>query len=124
MEVTMERLPHSVPQVSRGDVVRVLKREFPGESIEALMTELDEYGVAGNPGRERVQLDILKLARGNRERFREMIQEAKEDVREVIAAAEYHEYMKLSPTEALVIKAANRAIEADWREYQEWLQRK
>jgi len=124
VEVIMKSLPQPVPQVSREEVVRGLKREFPGESIEVLMTELDEYGIPGNPGRERVQLDVLKLARGNREKFREMIQEAKEDVREVIAAAEYREYMKLSPTDALVIEAANRAVEADWREYQEWLQRK
>lgn len=112
-----------VPNVSRTDVERIVRREFPADRQAEVLALLDEYGSESwNRAPDRVHLAALKLAGESVERLRAQIEGAKCDYRDVIGAAEYPGYMKrwtriqrLSPEER------ERIIEADWRQYQEWL---
>ncbi len=54
------------PSVSRADVERVVRRDFPKGAALEVLTALDRYGVEEYElERDRVQLAVLKLARGN-----------------------------------------------------------
>lgn len=86
---------------------------------------LDEYGTEDwHRERDRVRLAVLKLAAGDMERLRYQVEGAKMDYRDVLGPAEYPGYgkrwfhiEKLSPEER------QRIIEADWKQYQDWLTR-
>lgn len=107
------------PKVTRADVVRVVRREFPTAAFPEILGVLDSYNWPGSDyGRARVQLAALKLAGGSRERLQAEIENAKRDYRDTLAGAEFPHYMRLrfDPGE----EAERRAIEADWEQYQEW----
>ena len=86
---------------------------------------LDEYGKESwQREAHRVRLAALKLAAGNVEKLRYEIEGAKCDYRDVLAAAEYPSYMKrMSPSAALPTEEERRIIDADWKQYQDWLTR-
>ena len=73
----------------------------------------------------RVQLAILKLSEGQRDKLTELVRMAKRDYRDVLAYAEYPEEMKagfvemskLSPQESRAIR------ERDRKQYLKWLGR-
>jgi len=71
----------------------------------------------------RVQLAALKLAQGNFRRLRNYIDDAQRDYRDVLAAAEYPEYMKLSVSRISQLSRKERLliINRDWEQYQRWL---
>ena len=102
-----------VPIVNTADVDRVIKRDFGVAMFEHVTAELDGYG-STNPAR--VRLAILKLAGGDIEKLRKHVKVANSDWRDVIAWAEYPEYMSHSPP-----VLDSRIVEADWKQYQEWL---
>ena len=55
-----------VPKVTREDVSRVIRREFPGNKPELILGILDGYGSEEwQPEKARVQLAILKLSHGD-----------------------------------------------------------
>jgi hypothetical protein len=112
-----------VPEVSRADVQRVVRRDFPPDREVEVFALLDEYGKEGwHPERDRVHLAALKLAVGSIERLRSQIEVAKTDYRDVIAVAEYPGYMKrCSQIEGVPPDEQQRIIDADWRQYHEWL---
>lgn len=82
-----------VPRVSRADVDRIVRRDFPADREAEVFALLDEYGgEGGHRARSRVHLAALKLAAGRIEVLRGRIEDAKGDPRDVIAAAEYPGY--------------------------------
>jgi hypothetical protein len=113
-----------VPRVDRGDVLRVLKRDFPAEDAVALLAELDQYGTESwHYSRDRVQLAILKLADGQKDRLLLCLKTAKTDFRDVVAPAEYAEYRRRNIRLDSPPEEQAAAIEADCRQYEEWLRR-
>jgi hypothetical protein len=114
-----------MPSVSRADVERVVRREFPPDRQAEVLTVLDEYGHdSWNHTPDRVHLAALKLAAGSIEVLRARIEDARYDHRDVIGAAEYPGYMKRgSRIQRLSPDEQKRIVDADWRQYQEWLAR-
>ena len=108
------------PQVSRHDVERVVRRDFPATAYTDVISVLDEYGTADHHReRERVQLAVLKLANGSKEMLRQAVEDAKCDYRDVLSPAEYPDY----PWDADELPAdeQRKIIEADWQQYSDWL---
>ena len=110
-----------VPDVSRADVERIVRREFSGDADGALAI-LDEYhSDAGDSSR--VQLAVLKLAAGDIAVLRREIERAKYDFRDILVVAEYPAdwearwRIDVSPDEQ------QRIYEQDWQQYQSWFRR-
>ena len=114
-----------VPDVSETDVARVVRRDFAPDQIDAVMTILNEYGTAeGQRGYHRVRLAALKLANGNIDQLRRQINIAKLDYRDVLAPAEYPDYMKMvPPSEKIAEDDRQKIIRSDWDQYQSWLKK-
>ena len=111
------------PTVTRADVERVVRRDFPPDDYDSVMTILAEYG-AERWHRElhRVQLAVLKLAAGSLDALRPEIETAKRDYRDVLAYAEYPAYMKKSfRISQLPAEEQRKIIDEDWRQYETWL---
>jgi hypothetical protein len=96
---------------------------WPDADAQQIMDVLDRYGTeTSERGRARVQLAILKLTEGQRERLEELVGMAKRDYRDVIAYAEYPEEMRtgfvgmkrLSPEEAQAVRQRDREQYLAW----------
>jgi hypothetical protein len=112
-----------VPTVTGADVERVVRRDFPEDRTVEVLAMLDEYGTE-EWQREpfRVRLAVLKLAAGDIRRLRYEIEGAKHDYRDVLGPAEYPGYTRrMFRIDKLTEDEQQRIIDADWRQYQEWL---
>ena len=76
-----------VPTYSREQVIAEVARWFGETSVKGVMLLLDAYQSAGG-GRERVQMAILKLSKGNLHDVRHYLQQAQDDFRDVLYWAE------------------------------------
>ena len=112
-----------IPDVTENDVIRIVQRDFPTEQFETVMSILNEYGAEEwQRSVNRVRLAVLKLAREDLQALRREIDVAKSDYRDVLAYAEYPEYMqKFSPSAEIAQAERERIIRADWSQYQAWL---
>lgn len=118
----METQP--APKVSRSDVLRVVRRDFRGVPETEVVAVLDRYGTSDwQRERNRVQLAVLKLANGDLEALRQHTDIACSDYRDVLAAAEYPAYSQHSWSTPLAPGERAKTFEADWNQYQTWLQR-
>ena len=108
-----------VPHVSSSDLARVLQREFPGETQDEIAALLETYD-----GKEavRVKLAILKLAGGHVSRAREYLEAAGEDYRDVLAWAEYPEFIQ-DAYKGVPAKSPDAIIARDWEQYETWLKK-
>jgi len=114
-----------VPDVSENDVVRVVRRDFSPQQFGTVMAILNEYGTE-EWQREchRVRLAALKLAKGNLAAVRRQIDIAKLDYRDVLAPAEYPDYMGMVPPSGKTDESDRRKIIlSDWDQYQAWLKK-
>jgi hypothetical protein len=85
---------------TRDDVIRALRKTFPGGDVDQFLKLLDQYGVeAYEPERERVQIAILALSEGDEAKLTHFIDAAKGDYRDVLAWAEHAEEMELDTPE-------------------------
>jgi hypothetical protein len=105
------------PDVSEKDVERIVRRDFPAEQREAVLDVLRDYSKR-KLAREcpRVQLAALKLAQGSLKRLRLCIDDAQRDYRDVLAAAQYPEYMIVPPSRMSQMsrKEQLRIVNNDW----------
>lgn len=113
-----------MPEISEADLARLLRRDFSSDYVSPARAILQQYG-SEKWHREvlRVRAATLKLACGNLERLRSEIDRAKADFRDVLASAEYPKYSKLSTVKSVSQEEERKMIDADWRQYQEWLLR-
>jgi hypothetical protein len=113
------------PTVSRLDVERVIRRDFPSVAPHEVFAVLDRYGVESSEReRDRVQLAVLKLARGRMESLRRELEAAKYDYRDTLSAAEYPGYgRRMFHLDTVPAEERQRVIDADWRQYSDWLSR-
>jgi len=114
-----------IPKVTEDDVMRVVRRDFPSQHIDEVLAVLARYGEGdGSADVSRVRLAVLKLAAGNLERLRKQVETARCDFRDVLAFAEYPEYFaRVTGAADQSREKVQRIIDADWNQYQEWLQR-
>jgi DinB family protein len=119
----MTRQP--APKVTSADVERIVRRDFPRHRIDEVFTLLAGYGIEdGEPEPDRVRLAVLKLSEGSIEQLRYHIAGAKCDFREVLSPAEYPGYTKrMFRISKLPADQRKRIIDADWKQYQDWLER-
>jgi hypothetical protein len=113
------------PTVTRADVERVVRRDFPPDQFDSVMSVLAEYGTqTWHRELHRVHLAVLKLAAGSLDGLRREIETAKSDYRDALANAEYPAYMKKSfRISKLPAEERQRIIDEDWRQYETWLKR-
>ena len=105
-------------------VLRKIKQMWPDADPQEILDLLNEYGTESyETGRTRVQLGILKLSRGDRERLPDLVKMAKVDWRDVLAYAEYPEEMRTDPTRMrdMPEQDARSIRERDRRQYEKWL---
>jgi hypothetical protein len=114
-----------VPSVKDKDVERVVRRDFPPDKHDLVLGMLSEYATEeGESGAARVRLAILKLVAGRFDQLRSHVDMAKRDYRDVLAYAEYPNYMqKVPPSGGIPAAKEQEAIDQDWRQYEEWLKR-
>jgi len=111
--------------VTDADVDRVIARDVPPEARSAVRELLARYG--DDPWERepaRVRLAILKLAGGDLARMTEYLELACRDFRDVLIAAEYPLYYQRSMRGPFGRNESAEAIEADWRQYKAWLERR
>ena len=112
-------------KVTRADVERIVRRDFPADRVSEVLAMLDGYGgESWHRELHRVRAAALKLAAGDIEQLRREIEGAKCDYRDVLAAAEYPGYMRLVPGSGkLSAQETKRIVDADWKQYQDWFTR-
>jgi hypothetical protein len=118
-------MPQPVPKVTRADMERIVRRDFPVEQLPEVMAILHQFGMAEWEKKwdvNRVQLAMLKLAGENIDKLREALTTAKSDPRDVISPAEYPSYgldkFKLPEEEQ------EKIFSTDWKHYETWLNAK
>jgi hypothetical protein len=113
------------PRPTRELVLSKAKQVFPGEDPDAIIGILDEFGREdGESGRGRVQLAILKLSEGDRDRLRFFVDLANQDYRDVLFPAEYPEVDRIGFAGVSKLDAGEtrKLKERDLRQYLSWLQ--
>jgi hypothetical protein len=111
--------------VTDADVERIARRDFAPAQADEVLALLNTYG-AESWQREapRVRAAILKLADGDIEHLRRELDVAKRDYRDVLVGAEYLAYGALTLRDPHPsAEDAQRAIDADWNHYMQWLKR-
>lgn len=114
-----------VPHVTAADIERVIRRDFPEAKFEDVLAILAEYGTEiWHKEPERVRLAALKLANGNMEELRRTIDRAKLDYRDVLAPAEYPNFMQKG-LRFRRLRSRDRELiyTDDWQQYERWLKR-
>ena len=118
----MKEVP--VPRVTRTDVLRVVRREFPERDPAEIVDTLDHYGTEEwQPDRNRVQLAILKLSERSLKTLERLVDQARSDFRDVFAPAEFPGFCEVGfvGIGEMAEREVDALIDADWRQYQEWL---
>jgi hypothetical protein len=113
------------PQVTTADVERIVRRDYPISLFDVVIGVLGGYG-AETWEREsfRVQAAALKLANGNLDDLQRRIAAAKQDYRDVLVAAEYPEYWRMTSSgRKMAGIERDRIIDSDWKQYEAWLNR-
>lgn len=111
-----------IPTLSRADVERVVRRDYPPEQLARVIAILDGYGGKDwQPESDRVHLAALKLAAGDVEELARLLDGC--DYRDLLAAAEYPGYTKRWDIYRLPTSEFQRTIDEDWAQYVGWLNR-
>lgn len=113
-----------VPDVSRQDLLRVIRRDYPNGDENLILDALDGYCEASSEGgRARVQLAIIKLAGRHLDKLPSLVELALTDSRDVISAAEYPRYSEAAGASVAkpMTEELKRIIGEDWLQYQSWL---
>jgi len=111
-------------RMSRKKVLEKVRQYWPDGDPQEIMAVLDAYGTEPyERGRDRVQLAIIKLSGGKRDRLEALVQTAKRDYRDVLAYAEYPEEMRTGPIAMRQLSAEEaRALRRrDKAQYRKWL---
>ena len=114
-----------VPNVSRADVERIVKRDFASADVSIALAILNECRKChtGGDSPARVQLAVLKLAGGDVSMLRRGIEIAKSDYRDVLAPAEYPRYCREIGFDDVSDSVLRDVIDEDWQQYENWLRR-
>lgn len=114
-----------IPQVTDADVERIVRRDYAADLADEVLADLRTYGTESwEKEVPRVRIALLRLANGNIDVLRQQLDYAKRDYRDVLLGAEYLAYAALTLRTAHPSpEDAQRAIDADWNAYQEWLRR-
>lgn len=108
-----------VPDVSAGDIERIVRRDYPSELHGAIQETIRGVEVRE---KARVILACLKNANGNFQKLKSDLINAGGYWREIIDEAEYPNYTKkMFRIDRLSADAIERIIEEDKSQYLKWL---
>ena len=98
-------------------VLKIVQHDFAEEDQKEVETILSSYGEEAHPkGQERVLLDILRLAGGDKKQVQELIDRAKRDYRDIIFWAEYPSESKLdTPSKIERFNKMLKQFGANWQ---------
>jgi hypothetical protein len=113
------------PTVSQADVEKIIKRDYPADKYDQIMSMLNTYGTEDwQREPQRVRLSVLKLANGNIDELRRYIEWAKCDYRDVISPVEYPmATKKIFRMDKLTKEEIESIYKKDWEQYQKWIDR-
>ena len=98
-------------------VIKLITAEFPSQEHQEIFELLSTYGLESHEREiERVLLDILFLANGDKKEIAKLVKRAKQDYRDIILWTEYPDQAKLDTPEK--IRKYNEMLEkfgANWR---------
>ena len=120
------RAEEYVPNVTFDDVLRIVRRDFPTDEVDAVLEILNEYGCESwHRERFRVYLAILKLSHGDTDAVRQQLNIAKSDYRDVLAPAESPDYFGTRPADVVQLTKEEliQLMNADREQYNAWLTR-
>lgn len=109
-----------IPRVTEDDIKRIAMREFGESELDTVLSVLHEYGKQSwhqVQDVNRVRAAILKLSRANPDLLLHETQTAILDYRDVLAPAEYPNYLR---SRAVDDDEKKRIVEADWKQYMDW----
>jgi len=110
-----------VPEVSREDVERILKRDFPVEVRDELREMIEQIDVIE---KNRVILACMKNAAGDVRKLKSNLGEAEGYYREIIGEAEYPNYLKkMFRIDKLSEVEKAKIIDKDKIQYLNWFNR-
>lgn len=111
-----------IPRVTEADVERIVNRDFAPADREAVLGLLRQCAEETGP---RTQLAILKLSAGKLEHVRLHAEIAGRDYRDVLAAAEYPEWLKVgfTGTDSMSAEEVEEMKRRDWEQYLAWFSR-
>ena len=107
-------------------VLRKIKQMWPDADPQEILGILNVYGTESyETGQTRVQLAILKLSEGDRERLPDLVKMAKVDFRDVLAYAEYPQEMRTDPIKMrdMPEEEAQSIRQRDREQYESWLKK-
>jgi hypothetical protein len=97
---------------TRDEVLAAAAAAFQGSDLAAMIAALDRYGAEPyERERERVQLAIIELSAGSKEKLLQYVQAAKSDYRDVLA---WQELGPLGEAEGTRLREAARALIEKW----------
>jgi hypothetical protein len=71
---------------TRDDVEAAAKAAFPDDDLAVILALVDQYGTAPHEReKERVQVAMVELSEGSREKLMDMVKAARTDYRDVLA---------------------------------------
>jgi hypothetical protein len=107
-------------------VLHKIKQMWPDADPQEILDLLNAYGTESyETGRTRVQLAILKLSEGDRERLPDLVKMAKVDFRDVLPYAEYPQEMRTDPIKMrdMPEEEAQSIRQRDRKQYESWLKK-
>ena len=97
---------------TRDNVLAAAAAAFQGEQLESVLAELDLYGVEPHePERERVQLAIIEICGGSRDKILPYVRIAKTDYRDILA---WKQLGTVPATEGKKLQDDARALIKKW----------
>jgi len=109
-----------IPTVTREDIYRIIKRDFPENQREEAQKIVDEYRKEDyEREHNRVKAAALKNADGKVEQLKREINRAKTDYRDVLLSAEYPLCAKRM-FDKNYDNEKEKIYEEDWKQYNEW----
>lgn len=96
--------------INREEIIAAIRSTFPADDVADVLAALDRYGAEPHEReRERVQLAIIALSQGNKDKLLQLVQDAKTDYRDVLC---WQEAGPLTPRQGKwVQKAVLRLLE-------------
>jgi len=108
-----------VATVTDADIDRLVRRDYAPDQVVEVLGLLEEYS---SHEAARVRAAVLKLAAGSVDQLLTRLQVALIDYRDVLAPAEYPEYLRHSYAEIQQLSEADlqKLYDQDWQQYQSW----
>ena len=110
------------PTITENDINRIIRRDYPGDQYSVAMEVLNAYGKEEyHREQNRVRMAALKLSAGDIVKLKEYTNIAMGDYRDVLAFAEYPNYMKEKDIQSSSSEHRKAIIDKDWKQYCDWL---